>query len=367
MSNSKCYFAVLVSLVSAFASTPTLAHGDSGGGGGVILPAGVTLVAVDYDVIKFNEISDARLTALALQGVEEVHSLKTIAVPALTLGYGLTRDLTVAVRLPYLDNEDIRETDPAGGGVNARGGVSGFGDATFTGTFRFFHDTGLEAALILGVKAPTGPTGRLDASGERFETEHQPGSGSWDGIVGGTVSREMDRLTLSANVLYQFSGQGTADTTLGDRLSYGITASYRVWSQGGHSDHDGASHLGGRFDGPLSGMMHHGGPHDDDQDDKTQHTRGREPEHVSEFRDEHVGAAVDLSLGLNGEWFGKVDTAGEINENTGGNVLFLTPGVKITIDHWAGYINAGIPVARDLNGIQSDPDWRLTTGVSVQF
>ncbi len=367
MMYSKYATANLVACFCAITSSSVFAHGDSGGGGGVILPAGVTLLAVDYDVIRFNEISDARLTALALQGVAEVHSLKTISVPALNIGYGLTSDLTVSVRLPYLRNQEIRETDPAGGGVNARGGVDGFGDASFTGTYRFYHDrnSAVEASLILGVKAPTGPTGRLDVSGERFETEHQPGSGSWDGIVGGTVSREMDRLTLSANFVYQFSGLGTADTTLGDRAGYGITASYRVWSSRGHEHHNEAAHLGGPFDGPLSGMMHHGGLHDDDKPEPAHHSANAAHEH--EHHHECDGAAVDLSLGLNGEWAGKVDTAGEINENTGGNILFLTPGVKVTVDNWAGYINAGIPIARDINGIQSDPDWRLTTGVSVKF
>jgi hypothetical protein len=328
MTKSRHLTAALAAVFSTHASFPVLAHGDSGGGGGVILPPGVTLVSLDYDVTKFNEISDDRLTALALQGVAEVHSLKTISVPALTLGYGLTRDLTVAVRLPYVDNEEIRETDPAGGGVNPRGGVSGFGDASFTGTYRVYndHDTGLEAALILGVKAPTGPTRRLDDAGERFETEHQPGSGSWDGIAGGTLTRDMDRLTFGANVLYQFSGTGTADTALGDRLSYGVTATYRVWSSGGHDGQGGHQHADGGGD-----------------------------------------AEIDLSLGLNGEWMGKVETAGEVNGNTGGNVVFLTPGVKLTVDNWAAYVNAGIPIACDLNGIQSDPDWRLATGVSVRF
>jgi hypothetical protein len=363
MTTSRLSQVAIAAILGACATTPAYAHGDSGGGGGIILPAGVTLVAVDYDFTKFNEISDARLTALAMQGVAEVHSLKTISVPALTLSYGLTSDLTVAVRLPYLHNQDIRETDPVGGGVNPRGGVDGFGDASFTGTYRFYNDddSGVEAALILGVKTPTGPTDRVDISGERFETEHQPGSGSWDGIVGGTLSREMDRLTLGANVLYQFSGEGTAKTTLGDRLSYGITATYRVWSSGGHEDHDGASHLGARFDG----MMHHGGPHEGDDAAEHRHeVHGSPHEHE---RSGTGGTAIDISLGLNGEWMGKVDTAGDINPNTGGNILYVTPGVKLSVDNWAAYINAGIPVARDINGIQSDPDWRLTTGVSVQF
>ena len=355
MTNSFYPAIALAASLCTLAPSTGNAHGDSGGGGGTLLPAGITLVGVDYDVIRFNEISDARLTALALQGVEEVHSLKTIAVPALTLGYGVTHDLTLSVRLPYLSNEEIRETDPDSGSVAARGGVHGFGDVSFTGTYRFLDDpaSGLEAALILGVKAPTGPTGRVDNFGERFETEHQPSSGSWDGIFGATLSRELGLTTLSANAHYQLSGEGTAQTTLGDRCSYGIAASYRLWSSAGPHNHDHASHLGANFDG----MMHHGGPDHDNNAGHAEHT------HTDVFH----GTALDLLLGLNGEWSGKVESGGDVNQNTGGSVMFVTPGIKLSVDNWTGYINAGIPVSQSLNGIQSDLDWRLTTGASVQF
>ena len=111
-----------------YVSTSALAHGDHGGGGGNVLPQGTTLVTFDVEYTKFKPISDARLTDLALQGVAEVHSLKSIAVPTVALAYGVTNDLTVGVRLPYLANREIRESDPDNGGVNARGGVYGIGD-----------------------------------------------------------------------------------------------------------------------------------------------------------------------------------------------------------------------------------------------
>ena len=114
-------------------------------------------------------------------------------------------------------------------------------------------------------------------------------------------------------------------------------------------------------------MMHHGGPHDDDDPEHAHHSVNAGAADPHGHSHESSGAAVDLSLGRNGEWADKVDTAREINSNTGGNVLFLTPGLKLTSDNWAEYINAGIPIARDINGIQSDPDWRIMTGASVKF
>jgi Putative MetA-pathway of phenol degradation len=337
---------VIAILCASFSSSPLAhAHGDHGGGGGSVLPAGTTLLTVEYDFVSFRPISDARLTALAADGVSEVHSLKTIAVPSLSLAYGLTKDFTIAARLPYLANSEIRETDVDGPGVNARGGVFGFGDVSITGTYRFINDVrnGFDAALIVGVKAPTGRTDARDNSGELFETEHQPGSGSWDALLGAALSKQIGLTTLSANALYTFAGDGSQDTRLGDRLSYGIAASYRLWSSGGGHDHP--MKLGAKFDG----MMRHGGV---DHAEEAAHS---------------PATAFDVSLGLNGQWSDKQTVAGERDDNTGGHVLYLTPGVKLTIDKWAGFVNVGIPIARDFNGIQSEPRLQVTTGVSVRF
>ena len=345
----------MIAAATLFATAPAFAHGDEGGAAvGTLLPQGVTLVSAGYDFVKFEPISDARLTALAARGVEEVHSLQTIAVPTVSLGYGVTHDFSVGLRLPYLDNEEIRETDPAGPGVNARGGVRGIGDVSFSGTYRLIDDeaSGFEAAVTLGVKAPTGRTNIAGQNGELFETEHQPGSGSWDGFAAAAISKETGALTLSASAAYGFNGEGARQTTLGDRFSYGVAASYRVWSREGGFD-GGMMKLGTKFDG----MMHHGGVNHDEPEEAPAH------HHDGAF----YGTTLDLSLGLNGQWTGTLETAGEINHNTGGNVVYITPGAKLSVNQWAGFVSVGIPVARDLNGIQSNPDWQLSTGVSLQF
>lgn len=334
--------------LALLSSTAAFAHGDHGGGAGIVLPHGVVLVSAEYDVVQYKGISDARLGALANAGVEEVHSLTSIAVPALNVGYGVTDDFTIGLRLPYLDNEEIREVDATSPtGVNARGGVQGIGDMSFTGTYRFLHEetAGIDASITLGVKAPTGKTDVHDRHGELFETEHQPGSGSWDGIAGGTLSKSFGPLSLSATAVYGFTGEGSQSTTLGDRFNYGVTATYRILLANGGVF--APMHLGSKFDG----MMHHGG---------VEH-------HEEEGHHDHGGPTLDLSVGLNGQWWDKQVVAGEADGNTGGNVLFITPGVRLTVDNWAGFVSVGIPVATDLNGIQSEPDWQLSAGTSVQF
>jgi Putative MetA-pathway of phenol degradation len=347
-------YLTLAGLFAVASSQAALAHGDHGeGGGGVILPAGITLVSTTYDFVAFRPISDAKLTALAAQGVGEVHSLKSIAVPSVSIAHGVTKDFTIAARLPYLANKEIRETDVDGPGVNPRGGVYGFGDVSFTGTYRVVTDlpSSFDAAVILGVKAPTGRTNAVDQNGILFETEHQPGSGSWDLMLGGAMSKQVGLTTFSANTLYTFAGDGSQNTRLGDRLSYGVTASYRLWASGSPSG-SGTGHahpmrLGLGRDGRFDGMMRHGG--------------------IDHAPVQSSIITTDVTLGLNGQWSGKQRVNGERDDNTGGHVVYLTPGVKLSVDQWAGFVSVGIPVIRELTGIQSDPRLQVTTGMSVKF
>ena len=341
-------FCLMASVALISATTPVLAHGDHGGGGDTtVLPPGVALVSLQYDVTSYNPISDARLTALAVAGVDGVHSLRTIAVPSLGLAYGLSKDLTIAARLPYLANSDIRETDSGLPGITPRGGVYGFGDASVTGTYRFYNDVhnGVEAAVVLGVKAPTGRTDVVDRFGAQFETEHQPGSGSWDALVGGSLARQAGLWSFGANMLYARAGAGSQDTRLGDHFRISASATYRLWSDAG------ISHSAMRMGGDFDGMMHHGGVN-------------HAPEPAA---NSGSTKSLDLSLSLEGQWFGRQTIAGEGDGNTGGALAFLTPGVHLNIDKWSWFGNVGIPVARQLNGIQSEPRLQASTGVSVRF
>ena len=332
-----------------FVSTSAFAHGDHGGGGGIVLPEGTTLVTFEVDYTKYKPLSDARLTDLALQGIGEVHSLKSIAVPSVSLAYGVTNDLTVGVRLPYLANREIRETDPDNGGVNARGGVYGIGDTTVTATYRVLREAsaGLDAAAIVGVKVPTGRNDAVDKNGELFETEHQPGSGSWDGVFGLSVFKQVGLIGWSANGTYGLAGDGDRNTNLGDHVGYGVSATYRLWS-GGQSS---GSHMHLGADRPA-GIMHHGG--------------------VDHDEDHHAGLAngpmaLDLIVGLNGEWHDQQTVDGVRDGNTGGHILYFAPGLSLTNGKTVTNVNLAIPVSTQLNGIQSPPDWRLATSFGVKF
>ncbi|MGD9784212.1 MAG: transporter [Hyphomicrobiaceae bacterium] len=269
------------------------------------------------------------------------------------LAYGLFTNFTVSVRMPYVVREDIREghhSHAHGGGavndVERRGNTSGIGDLTFMGQYRFLDNrsTGTEAALLFGVKAPTGASNEVDVNGARFEAEFQPGSGSWDGLFGFAVSQSFAAISLHASGLYTIVTEGTQRTDLGDRFHYGVAVSYRLGETSTQA--------------PMyAGAHRHAG----------EHQAGNPAPHAHPSAAPTPTLAVDLILELNGEWSDQQDVAGVRDANSGGHTLYLSPGIRISHDTVSAFASVGVPVVNDLNGFQAEPDWRLLTGLAVAF
>lgn len=344
----------LLAAVPAFAHHPG-SPGNTGGSGPIntisatTLPQGMTVVSVIYETISLDPLSDETLAHSAEHAHEEghghvhVHSLQSIVSPSLNIAYGLTSDMTVSLRLPYVVRTDIREGhfDEAEheGEVEVHGDSRGIGDLSTLLQWRFFEGkaTGTEAALLAGIKAPTGDTSE-DDDGERLDAEFQPGSGSWDGMIGLALTQRVKRWSFDGSMLYIIAGEGTQNTDLGDRLHYGLAVSYRLTTfQGG----------GAMFNGAGS------------------HQHGSSAHHAT--HSETGGLALDLVLELNGEWQDKQESDGEVDENSGGHALYVSPGLRLAQDTWSAFASVGIPVVNELNGLQAESDWRLTTGVSLGF
>src|SRR5438105_2816037 len=352
-----------LALASFALALPAAAHhpgggGNTGGAGPIFtIPAstldeGQTAVGIMFEYVRLRTLSDQTLTGAALGGNEGVHDLKTIESASAIMAYGLTNDFTVSMRLPWVGRTGIREgdtSDPLNPVVVDRGSTSGFGDVTFLGQYRFFNDKSsrMEAAVLLGAKAPTGATNRVDKQGELFDAEFQPGSGAWTGLFGIAGTHRFGAWSLDGNVLYILSSTGTQDTDLGDRFLYNAALSYRL--TGAAAGQAGHMHLGG----PLPEPMYHGGP--------------KGSGHHHEEPPAPAGPAVDLVLEVNGEWHDKQVTAGVRDANSGGTVVYLSPGVRVSVDKWSGYVSFGIPVVNEPNGIQPEPSWRIITGVSLAF
>lgn len=336
-------------IVAPVLCLPAFAHhpgsGGNGGDAGPIntisattIEQGHFAVGVTVDYSSLNTVSDAKLLAARAADIDGVHGLKTVQSYALNLAYGVTNDFTIAVRVPYVRRTEIREAEDDGlGGIAVfdHGPTSGIGDVSVLGQYRVFNDQArrLEVALLAGFIAPTGVNGRFTKQGEIFDAEFQPGSGAWSGLFGVALTKRVGQWSFDTNVLYVKTGGGTQSTNLGDLVFYNAAASYRWLGIGTH-----------RHGGP----MYHGGvPHD--------------------HAPEPGGPALDLVLELNGEWSDKQKTAGIIDDQSGGSVILISPGLRLSQGPWSGFVSVGVPVARDLNGTQAEPDWRIRTGVGVTF
>src|SRR5262245_11302983 len=353
--------AVLAALTFA---PPAFAHhpsgvGSSGGAGPIAtisastLEQGHSTAAIFFEMVKIDAFSDTQLKTFAGQHIH-AHSVDAIVAPTLIYAYGVTNDLTIIGRLPVVTRRDVREGHhshgAAGNTVDERGDSSGIGDLTLLAQYRFLNNkaTRTEAALLLGVKAPTGRTNVYDALGERFETEFQPGSGSWDGLFGVAFTQRFAAWSFDANVLYQQVNEGAQDTDLGDRFHYNAAVSYRM--SGGAATPTGRMSLGA-----MPEPMYHGGP------------KARGHKHSHDEPAAPRGPALDLVLELNGEWHAQQKIAGAKDENSGGNVVYLSPGLRLSMDKWSGFLSVGVPVVNHVNGVQAEPDWRLLSGVAVSF
>ncbi|MGE0054474.1 MAG: transporter [Hyphomicrobium sp.] len=337
-------------------TTDAFAHhagglGNTGSGGPIVTISAATLdeghsvagISVIYS--DFSHLSDDTLISATASGNEGVHGLSTIQSYALTYAYGWTNDLTVGFRLPYIRRTGIRAAEendevPPEIEVEDHGPSDGIGDLSLFAEYRFLNDreTNTQAALIVSLQTPTGKTNVLTRQGDLQDAEFQPGSGAWDPLFGLAVTHTVGPWSFDANALYNLVTTGTQDTDLGDQFLYNFAVSYRL---------TGVS---------STGAMFHGAHAHEPGDDGHGH-----------HHDANSGPALDLVLELNGEWHAKQDTAGVVDENSGGHTIFIAPGLRLSQGNVSGYASIGIPVLADENGIQPEPEWRLITGVSIAF
>jgi hypothetical protein len=337
----------------AFASPALADHGGASGlgqGGSSIdvlspdtLDAGQFAAGVRVTITNPDSRSDAELAALAGNHIP-AHDTDYNLNAAAGVAYGVSHRLTLSAELPFIRRDNLREGahshdgGTANNSVEQLGAVSGIGDASLLAKYRLTGESGPGFALIAGVKLPTGPTHRHSPEGERLETEHQPGTGSWDPIVGAAFGTRAGRLRINASALYQFSGKGAQDTRLGDRFKGGIALSHRFGPAEHH--HDEAPH-------------HH------------DHGDGAEPhQHAAP----HGHASWDGFVELTAEWEGRQRIADETERDSGGKAVWLAPGARFNAA--SGYsvaLSVGLPVWQRIRASHPDNSYRATLSIGRAF
>ena len=268
--------------------------------------------------------SDAELTALSAQGVD-AHNTDYNLVAALSAAYGVSHHLTVSAEVPYVRRDDLREGTP--NGVERLGNVSGIGDVSLLAKYRLTDGGRAGLAIVGGIKLPTGNTDERGPTGERLETEHQPGTGSWDPILGISASVPFGQVTLAASALYQWSTTGAQQTRLGDRLQGGIALSHRF----GEPPHPHAE----------SDNHHHG-------DELDEHPEGSSH------------ASWDAFFEAAGEWEGRQETGGEVEQASGGSWAYVAPGLRYNAPSgWSASAALAVPVWQRIRASHPDNRFRL--------
>lgn len=331
-------FLILFIPGNTYADHPSIGFGSEIAGpvttiSATTLPKGRWSIGLRTEYVKFDAFSDVDLENFAQQG-EEIHSTEYFLSSFLGASYGFTDDLTLGLQIPYVLRNNIREghLEDSTPEVHKHGDSKGIGDLNLLGQYRFLNSErgNFEVALLSGLKFSTGTTHAKDNDGGRFETEHQPGSGSWDPLIGIAVSKRLGQVSLDTNLLYTFVTEGAQNTDLGDLLNYNVAVSYRLGDKTNHHH----SH---------ESITHH--------------------DHAL-----HSHLAWDLVLEINGEWRQKQKVGGDKDKNSGGSLVYLSPGVRLTIgDRWSTVLSVGVPVFQDLNGEQHETDLRIILGVGVGF
>ncbi len=293
--------------------------------GAATLDKGQWSFSFQYEYVDNNSISDNRLIANAEANEDsDVHSISTVRQYSLNIATGITDNFTLAAQLPYIERTNIVEAhhdeDDGETEIEKLGDAEGIGDARLFGLYRFMKNEAKKhsTAAIFGIKIPTGNTNEKSPE-EKYEAELQPGSGSWDPFVGIAYSKQLKNISFDTNATYQLVTEGTQDTDLGDFVGINAALSYRRESNHGHHN-------------------------------------------------EHMHLQWDLILELNGEWREKEDIDGKTNDDSGGLIVFASPGVRVSSNKgMSAALAIGVPVIEDLHGLQSKPQYRLIANASFAF
>jgi hypothetical protein len=208
------------------------------------------VLALQYQYLELDELRDKTL----LESDEALHSVSNVTQATIGYSLGISDKITVSAVLPYISRHGFREAshdrhdevdepehheEAELEGEVISSDISGWGDMSLLGRFALTEEeSGNRYALLAGIKVPTGSTSERLSNGELAEIEHQPGSGSWDPLLGIAYSTQLSQeWSVSSNLLYQLTTEGKRDTENGDSLMYNGAV---IWSPASHSHHGNA-------------------------------------------------------------------------------------------------------------------------------
>lgn len=217
---------------------------------------------------------------------------------------------SLGASLPFVDRYHAHIHNHAGERILDEWNYSGLGDLEVVG-FRSFDGESRRFFVSAGLKMPTGDTSVPNEEGDQPEPAARPGTGSWDVMAGlGTewlFGSSETVIPLRLSVTGRFNGYGTEDYRIGPEAQAHLASEYPI---------------GTRFS--LLGQANF-------------RLRGKDD----------------------------VAESGVEEQDTGGSVLYLSPGVRFAVSPGTSiYSLVQIPAYQRVNGIQVVSEANLYVGVT---
>ena len=239
--------------------------------------------------------------------------LEVFAVP-LVVAYGVTQRLALFGIVPVLD-KSLDVTTPLGRRTRS---VSGVGDATLLARYTLFQrdkpGQTTRFAPFVGVKAPTGDDDESDDLGP-LPQPLQLGSGSWDLLVGATVTWQTLSREVDTSFSYELNGEAN-DFVFGDEARIDLSYQHRLW-----------------------------------------------PRELGEGVPSFLYGVLESNL----IWRDRNEVSGFEDPDSGGSTWLLAPGIQYVSKRLVIEAAVQIPVAQDLQGAALENDFITTLSARVNF
>ena len=248
--------------------------------------------------------------------IDNTHQeLETHLTQQYSFFYSVSNRFSLAALLPVPYRHSERRDDE---GIMVTGNQFGVGDLSLLLRYKPLESHSLESTTILsftgGLKLPSGRTDGRDSRGDLLDAHIQIGTGSTDVLVGMSGLIAWESSAFITNLLCGLTTMGANHHQFGNNLNYSLAFRMKILP--------------------------------------------------ADFGETQAFA----TLGIDGEWRGKETQDGVTDDNSGGNVAYISPGVQIflspVISLEAMYQYA---VLHALHGEQLGEDYRILTGVQIQL
>jgi hypothetical protein len=226
---------------------------------------------------------------------------------------GSSVSLSALVPVPRRHSEQVSSQ-----GQLVTGNQFGIGDVAFLARYKPFVAHGMESTYIVsiagGVKLPTGRTNGRDSQGDLLDAHVQLGTGSTDILLGASGFAAMGRTAFIVNLLGGFNGKGSSGHQFGNTLNYDATVRYGI------------------------------------------------------SPDDYDSPQLFATLSLIGELRGHERQDGGVDENSGGNVIYASPGVQLFVTPALTLeLSYQQAIIHGLYGQQLGEDYRFVSGIQILF